>query len=382
MLRSSLVAAAVGAIVAASSPSHGEVVKPIRIGSFAAVTGQAAFLGEPTARTLELFVDRINKAGGIDGRPIALTFYDSKTSAKDAAAIARRLADQDSVDIIIGGNTTGETMAAVPYLDDAGVPFISLAGASVIVDPVKRFVFKTPHTDQMSIEKVFGRVRQLNGAKVALLSGSGGYDQSCRKNATDMAAHAGIRIVADEQHGTGDSDMTAQLTKIRAANADAVLYCGFGAAASVVAKNYKQLALSPGLYMTVGVASRAYIDGSDGAAEGTFVTGSALLAYKDLAENDPIHAVTKSFVEAYVAAYKEQPSNFAGYAYDALLLATEAVRKAGSSDRAKLRDALEALNGVPGTNGVYAFSPTDHLGFSSRSLRVLEVRNDAYRLVD
>jgi branched-chain amino acid transport system substrate-binding protein len=382
MFRQAAVGIALGVSLMASTSVRAEDVKPIKIGSFVSITGQASFLGEPTQMTLDLFIEQINKSGGVNGRPIQLVLYDSKTSAKDAAALVRRLVDQDNVDLVIGGTSTGETMAALPYLEESHVPFISLGGASVIVNPVKRYVFKTPHTDQMSIEKVFTRVKDEKKSKVALLSGAGGYDQSCRKNANEMASRFGIQIVADEQHGAGDSDMTAQLTKIRSADADAILYCGFGAASSIVAKNYKQLGMTPTLYMTVGVASRAYIDGSDGAAEGSRVTGSALLAFGDLSPSDPIYGVTKKFVDAYVKAYKETPSNFAGYAYDALLLATEAIKKAGSTDKEKVRDALESLQGVPGTNGLYSFSPTDHLGFSAQSLRILEVKKDQYRMVN
>ena len=354
---------------------------PIKIGAFAAVTGPNAFLGEPTKKTLELFVERINREGGINGRPIALVLYDSKTSAKDAASVARRLIDQDEVDLVIGGTSTGETMAALPYLEETRTPFISLGGASVIVNPVKKYTFKTPHTDLMSIEKVYQRVGQEKLSKVGLLSGAGGYDQSCRKNANESAAASNIQIVADEQHGNGDTDLTAQLTKIRAANPDAVLYCGAGAASSIAAKNYKQLGMTPKLYMTVGVGSVAYIGGSEGAAEGTRVTGSALLAFKDLPASDPIYAATKNFVEAYEGTFKEPSSNFGGYAYDALMLAVTALKKAGSTDKEKVRDALESLQNFPGVTGIYTFSPTNHLGLTSEALRVLEVRGGEFRLV-
>lgn len=365
-----------------AAPAVADTGKPIKIGSFVSLTGPGAFLGEPTKKTLELFVADLNKSGGINGRKVELVLYDSKSNAKDAAALGRRLIDQDEVDIIVGGTSTGETMAIVQTVQDAQIPFISLAGATVIVDPVKKYVFKTPHTDRMSLEKVFKQVAVEGGSKVALLSGAGGYDQSCRKNAADLAPRMNIKLVADEQHGTGDTDMTAQLTNIRGAGADAILYCGFGAPSSIVAKNYKQLAIKPRLYMTVGVGSRAYIEGADGAAEGSRVTGSAFLAFKDLSPSDPIYAISKKFYEAYRSSFNEEPSNFAGYAYDGMLLATEALRKAGSTDKEKVRDAVERLRGVAGVNGVYNMSATDHLGINADTLRTLEVRGGEFRLVE
>jgi branched-chain amino acid transport system substrate-binding protein len=369
-------------LVVSHAPANAETNGTIKIGSFAAMSGANAFLGEPTKKTLELFVAKINKEGGINGRPIELILYDSKTNAKDASAIARRLIDQDNVDLVVGGTSTGESMAALPYFEETRTPFISLAGSTIIIDPVKKYVFKTPHTDLMSVEKAYERIGQEGLSKVGLLSGAGGYDQSCRKNANEAAARYKVQIVADEQHGSGDTDLTPQLTKIRAAGPDAVIYCGAGASSSIAAKNYRQLGLKPKLYLTVGVGSTAYIEGSEGAAEGTRVTGSALLAFKDLSPEDPIYPATKTFVEAYEGAFKEPASNFGGYAYDALMIAVAALKKAGSTDKEKVRDAIESLQKFAGVTGVYSFSATNHLGLTSEALRVLEVKDGQYRFAN
>jgi branched-chain amino acid transport system substrate-binding protein len=354
---------------------------PIKVGAFVARTGQAAFLGEPARKTLELYVDQVNKAGGVNGRKLDLVLYDSKSSAKDAAELVRRLIEQDKVDILVGGVTTGETMAVVPMVEEAKLTFVSLAGATVVIDPVKRFVFKTPHTDKMSVEQIYRRVRQDGGSKVALLSGAGGYDQSCRKHARDLAGASTVQLVADEQHGTGDTDVTVQLTNIRRTNPDAILYCGFGAPSAIVAKNHRQLGLQPRLYMTVGVASKAYIDAAEGAAEGSRVTGAAIIAYADIPPNDPVYPPTRRFHESYRAAYNEEPSSFAGNAHDGIMLAVEALKAAGGTDREKVRAALENLKGVAGVNGVYTMSATDHLGIRSDSLRIVEVRGNQFRLL-
>jgi branched-chain amino acid transport system substrate-binding protein len=376
-LRSLVSFAALSLTAAAFAQSN----QPIKIGTFVARTGQAAFLGEPAKQAFELYVDQLNKAGGIGGRKVELIVYDSKSSAKEAADLVRRLIDQDKVDIIVGGTSTGETMAAVPMVEETKIPFVSLAGATVVIDPVKRYVFKTPHTDKMSVEQIYKRVKLDGGAKVAVLAGAGGYDQSCRKHAKDVASAVGIQLVADEQHGTGDADVTVQLTNIRRSNPDAILYCGFGAPSAIVAKNYRQLGLQQRLYMTVGVASRAYIDGAEGAADGSRVTTSAILAFDDLPTNDPVYAVTKRFVDAYRLTYKEDPSSFAGNAHDGIMLAAEALKAAKSTDREKVRNALESLRGVPGINGVFTFSPTDHLGITSDSLRIVEVKGRQFRLL-
>src|SRR5262245_64810828 len=128
---------------------------PIKIGAFLAVTGGASFLGDPEAKTLKLYADKINAAGGVNGRKVEVTVYDSAGDARQAVTFARRLIEEDKVDILIGGSTTGETMAVVPLAEEAQIPFISLAGANVIVEPVKKWVFKMPHSDRMAVEKSY-----------------------------------------------------------------------------------------------------------------------------------------------------------------------------------------------------------------------------------
>ena len=164
--------------VATGLGSAAEVAKPIKIGAFLAVTGAASFLGDPEKKTLELFVDRINAEGGVLGRKLELIVYDTGSDPKDAALFSRRLIADDEVDFLIGGTTTTDTMAAVLWLNAHGIPFISLGGASVIIDPVKKWVFKTPHTDRLAVEKVYADMQKRGISKIGLIGGDGGFDKS------------------------------------------------------------------------------------------------------------------------------------------------------------------------------------------------------------
>ena len=137
---------------------------PIKVGSVLSVTGPAAFLGDPELKTLQLYVEDIHKKGGVLGRQLQLVHYDDGSDANKANGFAKRLLDDDKVDILIGGTTTGSTMSMVPLAEKSGTPFISLAGAVVIVEPVKKFVFKTPHTDRMAAEKVFEDMKKSDFA--------------------------------------------------------------------------------------------------------------------------------------------------------------------------------------------------------------------------
>ena len=148
--------------------------EPIRIGSVLSVTGPAAFLGDPELKTLQLYVEEINKKGGVLGRPLELVHYDDGSDAAKANSFGKRLIEDDKVDILIGGTTTGSTMSIVPLVEKAGIPFISLAGAVVVIEPVKKWVFKTPHTDRMAAEKVFEDMKKRGISKIALLSETSG----------------------------------------------------------------------------------------------------------------------------------------------------------------------------------------------------------------
>jgi len=372
-------ALAAGALIGTGTAAAQE---PIRIGAFLSVTGPASFLGDPEQKTLEMYVERINAAGGVLGRKLQLFSYDSAGDAEKARTFTKRLIEQDKVDIIVGGSTTGETMAAVPLVEQAQVPFISLAGAVVIIEPVKKWVFKTPHTDRMACEKIFTDMKARKLSKLALISGAGGFDKSLRAQCIAVAPKYGIDIVADESYGAADTDMTAQLTKIKGTpGVQAVMNCGFGQGPAIVTKNYKQIGLTLPLYQSHGVASKEFVKLAGGAAEGVRLPAAALLVGHLLADNDPQKAVVVNYKKDYEARFKSDVSTFGGHAYDGLMIAVEAIKRAGGTDRAKVRDEIEKTKGYVGTGGVVNMSATDHMGLDLSAFQMLEIRNGDWTLV-
>jgi branched-chain amino acid transport system substrate-binding protein len=356
--------------------------EPIRIGAFLSVTGGAAFLGDPEQKTLELYVEKLNAAGGILGRKLQLISYDSAGDAEKARTFAKRLIEQDKVDLIVGGSTTGETMAVVPLVEAAGMPFVSLAGAVVIVEPVKKWVFKTPHTDRMACERIFLDMRARKIDSIALISGAGGFDKSMRAECLKVAPAYKIRIVADEAYGGGDTDMTAQLTKIKGTSGvQAVLNAGFGAGPAIVTKNYRQLAIGVPLYQSHGVASKEFIKLAGDAAEGVRLPAAALLVAETLPDADPQKKVVVGYSREYAGRFKSEVSTFGGHAYDGLMLATEAIRRAGSTNKEAIRSALESIKGYVGTGGVVNMSTGDHMGLDVSAFRMLEVNKGNWVLV-
>ncbi len=355
--------------------------EPIRIGAFLSVTGPAAFLGDPEQKTLEMVVERINAEGGVLGRKLQLIAYDDAGDAEKARTFAKRLLEQDRVDVIVGGSTTGTTMAVVPLIEAAQTPFVSLAGAVVIVEPVKKWVFKTPHTDRMACEKIFVDVQSRKLTKVALISGSGGFDKSMRGECLKVAPKYSIEVVADETYGAADTDMTAQLTKIRGSGAQAVLNAGFGQGPAIVTRNYRQVGITLPLYQSHGVASKEYVKLSGAAAEGVRLPAAALLIPDLLAGNDPQKPVVTAYKRDYEARFKSDVSTFGGHAYDGLMLVVNAIKRAASLDKAKVRDAIESTQAYVGTGGVVNMSASDHLGLDLSAFVMLEVKGGDWALV-
>jgi branched-chain amino acid transport system substrate-binding protein len=377
-LRRAAAAIVAGALFCATAVLAQE---PIRVGAFVSATGPAAFLGDPEQKTLELYVERVNASGGVMGRKHELVVYDDAGDAEKARTFVKRLIEQDRADVIVGGSTTGTTMAAVPLAEQAQIPFVSLAGAVVIIEPTKKWVFKTPHTDRMACEKIFADLKTRKLDRLALISGAGGFDKSMRGECLKVAGKYGVEVVADETYGAADNDMTVQLTKIRGSGAQAVLNAGFGQGPAIVTRNYRQVGLALPLYQSHGVASKEYIKLSGPAAEGVRLPAAALLVSELLPDNDPQKPVVAAYRKAYEDRYKGDVSTFGGHAYDGLMLAVEAIRRAGSTDKGKVRNALEATQGYVGTGGVVTMSAADHMGLGLDAFQMLEIKGGGWSLV-
>lgn len=371
---------AVGATLALGA-LMAQAADPIKIGAVLSVTGPAAFLGDPELKTLQMYVEDLNKKGGVLGRQLELVHYDDGSDANKANGFTKRLIDNDKVDVVIGGTTTGATMSMVPLVTKAEVPFISLAGAVVVIEPAKKWVFKTPHTDRMAAEKVFEDMKKRNLTKVALLSETSGFGQSGKKETEAVAAKYGITLVANETYGAKDTDMSPQLTKIKnTAGVQAVFVFGLGQGPAIVTKNYKQLGIALPLYQSHGVASDEFLKLAGPAAEGVRLPSPAQLIPEQLPANDPQKPVVSAYDLAYKTRYKSEVSTFGGYAYDALMLTVDAMKRANSTDKAKVRDALESTKGFVATSGTFNMSATDHMGLNLSAFRLLEVKDGKWHL--
>jgi len=364
-------------LMVAGSMSIASAQDTIKIGALVAATGPASFLGDPELKTIEHYVQKINASGGVLGKQLELIAYDTGANPKKATTFVKRLISQDEVVAIIGGSASGETMAIIPFVQKAKIPLVSMAGSIKIVKPVKSYVFKTPATDRMACQKIFEYLKTKNKTNVALISGNGGFGKSMRGQCKDVAGDYGIKIVADETYGPKDTDMTAQLTKIKSmSNVHAVVNPGFGQGPAIVTKNFKQLGMTPMLVQSHGVASKKFIELAGDASEGVVIVSSPIVIAALLPDSDPIKKIGLAYIKEYQDRYNAPISTFGAYGYDALYLIVNAMKKANSSDPKAIRDALEATKGYAGLNGTYNMSKDDHLGLDLNSgSKMLVIKN-------
>ena len=353
---------------------------PIKIGGLFAVTGPAAFLGEPERNTAKMVVDEINKAGGVKGRKIELIVYDTAGDATKAVQLATRLIKDDKVVAIIGPSTTGETMAVIPVVEKEQIPLISCSAGSKITDPVKKWVFKTAQNDALAVGKIYEYLQKNKQTSVAILTVSDGFGSSGREQLKAQASKHGITILSDDTYGPKDTDMTAQLTKIRGSHAQALIVWGTNPGPAVIAKNAKQLGLKIPLYMSHGVSSKKFIDLAGDAAEGIRLPSGKVLVADVLPNSDSQKKSLVSFVKDYQNHYKVEGDHFGGHAWDAVMLLKGAIERGGDTP-SSIRDQLEKTKNFFGIGGTFIYSPQDHAGLGKDAFVLVEVKNKDWVIV-
>jgi branched-chain amino acid transport system substrate-binding protein len=354
----------------------------IKVGAFLSVTGVMSLMGDPEKKTLDLLVEKINAEGGVLGRKVKLTVYDDGSEAEKSTSFVKRLIENDEVDILIGGSGTPQSMAVLPLVERSQIPYVSMGGGVGIVDPVRKWVFKVPPTDRMAAEKVLGEMKKRGFTKVALLSENVGFGKSGHDQTVQLAPKFGVEIVVDEVYSPKDPDVTPQLTKIRAANVQALFIFGTGNGPAVVTRNIRQLGLTMPTYQSHGVASKDFLRLVGNAADGMRLPAGALAAPEQLKDGDAQKPLVIAFKKAYEERYKTDVNTLAGHGYDALMIALEGIKRAGTTDKAKVRDAIETMRGHIGTAGVVNMSPTDHMGLDLDAFHMMEIKNGDWLMVD
>ncbi len=247
---------------------------------------------------------------------------------------------------------------------------------------MRKWIFKTPHTDKMACEKIFVDLKSRSLTTIALLSGTDAFGKSMHDQCVAVAPKAGIIIAIEENYGPRDSDMTPQLTNIRnKAGVEAVVNPGFGQGPAIVTRNYHQLGIKLPLYESHGVASKQFIELAGPAAEGVRLPAAALLIADKLPSNDPQKSVVVNYSRTYQTKTGQPVSTFGGHAYDGLMILVDAMQRAKSADASKVRDEIERTKGYIGTGGIVNMSTTDHMGLDLSAFRMLEIKGGDWMLI-
>jgi len=352
----------------------------IKIGALFSVTGPPSFLGEPERNSAKMIVDEINSKGGVKGKKIELIVYDTGGDATKAVQAANRLIKEDKVVAIIGPSTSGETMAVIPVAEKENIPLISCAASSKITDPLKKWIFKTAQNDGLAVAKIFEYLNKKKISNVAILTVSDGFGSSGREQLKANAAKFGIQIVVDDTYGPKDTDMTAQLTKLRGSQAQAIICWGTNPGPAVIAKNVMQLGIKLPLFMSHGVSSKKFIDLAGDASEGIIIPSGKVIVSDVLPTSDKQKKSLMAFVKDYQKHFKAEGDHFGGHAWDAVMLLKGALER-GDGSPASIRDQLEKTSNFPGIGGIFSYSATDHAGLTKDAFVLVEIKNKDWALV-
>jgi len=360
-------------------------VAAYKVGAIFSVTGGASFLGDPEKKTAQMVVDEINKGGGINGEKIELIVYDDETDPTKCNLYAKKLLNQDKVVAVIGPSVSGLSIAVVPVFEKFKTPLVSCAASYKIVYNEKtgkpyKWVFKTPQSDSLAVEAIYTKMQAMGIGKIALITVTDGFGASGRHELLRLADEYKMQIVADEKYDPKDTDMTAQLTKIKGLAPQAIVNWSVGPTQVTVVRNWRDLGMTNiTFFQSHGFGSRKNIELAAGAAEGVYCPLGACNIAELLPEDHPQKRVTMDYQKSYMEKYNEPLSSFGGHAWDAIHLVADALKAVGG-DRAKIRDYLENKTGFIGQHGVFNFSPDDHNGLTKEAFQMVVVKDGDWAL--
>ena len=372
---------AVTACIVALFVTPAPAANTIKIGAILSVTGPASNLGAPEARTLEMLVDDINTNGGIIGKKVELVVKDSGSSPEKAVSFAKQLIEEEKVFAIIGPSTSGETMAIKNIAEEGKTILISCAAAEVIVNPLAKYVFKVAPKDSYAAIKIFQQMQKMNISKIGVLSSNTGFGKAGKEQLEKLAPEYNIQIVINEVYDKTATDLTAEVTKLKARGVQAVVNWSIEPAQAIVIKNARQIGITVPIFQSHGFANIQYAKAAGAAAEGVIFPASRIIVADMLPEKNPQKPVIMAYKKAYEAKYHEDVSTFGGHTYDAMMILARAIREAGDN-REKVRHSIENMNGFIGTAGVFNFSAFDHNGLDIDAFAMLTVKDGRFALLE
>ena len=357
----------------------------MKVGVITSATGPTAAVGIPQKNSAALLPKKI---GNID---IEYTVLDDASDSSQTVALVKKLLVEQKVDAIIGPSGSPNAMAALQFIAEAKTPLLAPVGTTAVVLPMdaqKRWVFKTTQNDGLICEALVAHMVKKGVKTAGFIGFADAYGESWFRVFVPMIEKAGIKLIANERFQRTDQSVLAQVTKIVAANPDAVLIGAAGGPTvlphiTLVERGYKGQ-----IYQTHGAATPDFVRLGGKNVEGAVMAAGLMLVLDEVADTNPSKKVATGYIAAYEKIYGTKPATFGANVYDAGLLLQHAVPEAakkakpGTEEfRVALRDALESTRELVGTQGVYNMSLQDHAGFDKRGRELMTLKNGVWRLI-
>ena len=318
----------------------------IPVGEFASLTGKEATFGQSSHKGTMLAIEEINAAGGVLGKKLNLIYEDNRSTQGESATIVKKLITRDKVVAVLGEVTSGRSLEAATVCQDNKVPMISPSSTNPDVTKRGDFIFRVCFIDpfQGTVMAKFAKDR-LKAQKVAVLSDvAAAYSVGLAQFFKEQFTKDGGQIVSEQKFNSGDKDFKAQLTSIKAANPDAVFVPCYYTEAGLIVRQARQLGITVPLIGGDGWEAPELVQIGGEALEGCYYSTH----YSPEAQSPAV----QNFVAKFKAKYNgEVPDAMAGLGYDSAMVLAEAIKRAGTTDSAKLRDALAATKDYAGVTG-------------------------------
>ncbi len=353
---------------------------PIKIGSPLLLSGRGAFVGGAEKNTLEMMAAELNAAGGVNGRPVEFIYYDTEAKPDAAVRLVKRLIQKDKVVAIIGVSASWTAFPVIPIIEKHRIPTIMLGSASKIVNPVRKWVFKTPADDKLVVAKLLSYMQPQGIKRIAIMTSQDGFGDGGRSELLAQAPDYGIKIVYDDKYTMEDTDVTPLINKIKKTDAQAVVNWSSKRAPVIMTMNYRQVGLDLPLYHSHAPLSKSFLEATGKNAEGVRIAAFKFYGANDLPDNDPQKEVILDYQAAFKKKYGKAANQFGACAFDAFNIMLAALKKVGT-DKNKLRDAIEQTKGYIGINGVFNYSPSNHGGLSKEAMVMYEAVGGEWKII-
>jgi branched-chain amino acid transport system substrate-binding protein len=320
----------------------------IKIGEYASLTGKEASFGQQSHKGLTLAIEEINAAGGALGRKLELFTEDNQTKPGESATAAKKLISRNKVVALIGEVASGRSLEAAPIAQAAKIPMIAPAATNPKVTQTGNYIFRVCFIDpfQGTVMAKFAQ-NDLKAKRVAILSSvSNAYSVGLAKFFKETFVANGGLVVSEKNFSEGDKDFRAQLTAVKAANVDAIFVPSYYTEAALIARQARDLGLTVPLFGGDGWVADQLLEIGGDALNGCYYS-----THFSPENQDP---VVQAFVKKFKARWgaNENPDAFAALGYDAAFVLVDAIKRAGTTDGPKLRDALAATKDFAGASGV------------------------------